>query len=546
MRRLAMRFGKKRTSTGDSSTLVSPTTASVSDSSGSSGSPTLDLRDTFNDQVSRHNRLFCELLEEQATGHGDRHRKFVELLQRLDVAFDCAQVRRRDEWRAMQRDLRDQEVRFGDAHFPQAEAARDESSCKGLSYCVERASRYSATYVSDLGAVEELVRLLLREKDHHQVINSIHGALAAFASAARSVAQIKYPVEPPACDTDELLSPHANSELELTPLDLAQLDAGMLKGDGNADFLSASREAFDALQSARESAWDSLCARHDAAISAWDREFLERQQHAVALSATVVMNFRSAESRRLTEMERAWDHFVADLTERMGSFQRKINTEIRPGGWYGAGLVPPPLVSHHALPPGAVPVPGSSPYIPAGPPPVLAAVPQGRNGLWAELPGPFTPANLAVKPNVLERLPTLTREQLLLRSFSLAQDSREEEFNDVQSRRHAQAEFSESRRLREFRNFATQCEARGVMHEAKIASHYTELARAIDRAFARTQNARERAFLSALASVNTQVLSACDTLHGSISGLLHRVEPEHVPARPVPGEDTTWEVALPA
>ncbi|EJD43861.1 hypothetical protein AURDEDRAFT_166921 [Auricularia subglabra TFB-10046 SS5] len=347
-----------------------PTTGGSSPASATSGSvpasPTallaVDLRDAFNVQVSTHNRLFRELLEEHASGHDDRHRQFLEVLQMHDHAFGCAQERRHDEWRVLRRTLPDSDARYWDAHL-HTEAVRDDISSKALSYCHERAGMCYTALSSELEALEALLcrSLTTRPSQASSRLERVSVAYDSFVAEARSALQITFSSDS-TCDYEDLWPPDhflpvrpvpdlpsAKRAADLVWLgsstrpdpseETSKLDVYSLVDD-DPDDLDRHKTVFDTLQSSRQDIWFGFEHSYDNEISRFRNDFLERQSQleaqfssdpclsggsssAVALSVTTVMNFCASETRRSSDMQKVWDSLLVSISEYIDGFQRR-------------------------------------------------------------------------------------------------------------------------------------------------------------------------------------------------------------------------------
>lgn len=522
--------------------------------------------DEFATQRREHNRQFFELLGELDSGHRSRQEQVSGLLRNVRLAFDAAQARRHDEWRAAQNDLRQYAIRVQESCATQSEGARDVAARGGLVRFEQRAeylgSLFNATrrelddwaaMVEPSGAawtafIMKLRSVLDGKADislapsssapnptgslYHGFLDPHSRTLPSSLSGASPPGLSRHSQDPDAVQRPRGPSPQPF----ISAADIEAIDSVVIADPGKTE---AYRDAFSQLQLIRSRIWEHMCATHSGALEAWTADFrnLETELSAVfmyhpcmdgesddpvILTATMLVAFRAAESRREMELQRSWRYIIRRLTGLVQSWALTAGLQRIPGI---PGSTRPSSVGQTL----SIPMVGSTYPM------------QCKDQLFHENLGMipcFGPGNLARAPNIAGPLPVTSSGQRQLEAFRRQQDIHAQQFSEKQSAYRSHGQLTETRfssqfatalyhwetraaqaELRRSSEFAHALERMRKLLEDKVARNCHEVAMSLEKVFEESQELRERTFLDELERLHEQLLQFCREFRDSLAAM---------------------------
>ncbi|EJD35573.1 hypothetical protein AURDEDRAFT_154843 [Auricularia subglabra TFB-10046 SS5] len=500
--------------------------------------------DRFAAQRAEHNRLFLDLLDEVDCGRRATQQRFFVVLDKIRVAFDTAQTRRNDERRASQKDLRDYEHKMQASCAALSDSSRDAAAREGLVRCEKRAENFRGA----IRVVLQGVQALLSDWNGAYISGSVRVHPCEMGDEAMTYARFldklwaaidaapgikfkptlsKSTNSRPLNAESQTSMPHrsgpstsdqSNSRVaqQYSPTDgeLASLESIEITDDsGEATII----DAFSRLQAVRNVIWTRSSKAHSELLQELDspvqdlmsdlaEAFLSYpclnaadEDAAVLAGPTLVVAYRSAESKRELDLNRAWEEHRRCVRDSVNCINQDITTSwCDPGGPWSED---PVLIQR------------------------LRSSPRRTGQVHAVT---FGPNILARRPSVMQSLPVVSTTKIQLDAFRKIHEVHEAEFARTLQKYRRGGKRTEAFRARQLVDALARWEAEAaraelvrnaefthalerirVLHEQKIARNCSELAATLDREFMKSQQFREDAFDEALMNLHRDLLLVC-------------------------------------
>ncbi|EJD37999.1 hypothetical protein AURDEDRAFT_154222 [Auricularia subglabra TFB-10046 SS5] len=428
----------------------------------------------FASQRAEHDALFYGLLSELDSGQRARHAQFSAFLEKIQLAFDSAQAKRQDDWRATRKDLREYAIRLQEVCATQTESIRDDAAEEGIVHIERRAMHHWEASVTSLSA-------RIGGRPEYRKAKHLCSAVKLKLRSALD-AQLDIPLSPltPDLDISPKPPPHimiesrshfilptpsasGDTPLEHRLLSTALNGLGWVKireRDGKPDF----RDAFAILQWEKSFqdvslSLDALFIRHSCMNGECD--------DAVIVATTMIVAFRAAESRRCMEVQRRWRSLVQQLLDMVYRLEADL------------------IRRYSKRPP------------PHGPP----------KSMHCHL---FQRERKAFLQEQLARERKFAQRQAVWRcEGAVSEATYAAAFTRALHQWEAQATQAELRRNIEFAHALERVRA---LHESNVARDCKELALTLEKAFVESQRARESVLLVETERLHEELRRLCDEL----------------------------------